>query len=205
MFTSWERVFDGDLILPNLYLGSACGDRSALKTKKVTHIVTVSNEFPPAFTDEFNYMVIHISDEYKSNLIQAFEECAQFIDEGRSNGNVFVHCAAGISRSTTVVVAYLLLRSYSKTPEEALQFIRQSRSFVAPNGGFWNQLKVFHEASFDLSHSSVTRLLPTIASKPRIERFIVGNQIPLTEYDNDDIEIVKKEHQKMHSNKKSEN
>jgi len=78
----------------------------------------------------------------------AFEECAQFIDEGRKNGTVFVHCAAGISRSTTVVLAYLLLRSYSKTPEEGLQFIRKQRSFVAPNSGFWQQIQVFHEASF---------------------------------------------------------
>jgi len=149
----WAREFDGDLILPNLYLGSFCKSRDVLKKNNITHILTVSSEFPPNNDDvrDFSYMVIHVEDSPSSNVIEVFDECAQFIDEGRKNGNIFVHCAAGVSRSPTIVAAYLLLRSHFTTTEEAIQFIQQKRGVISPNTGFRRQLKTFQEYEYKLN------------------------------------------------------
>nr|XP_015223615.1 PREDICTED: dual specificity protein phosphatase 22-A-like isoform X3 [Lepisosteus oculatus] len=75
--------------------------------------------------------------------IQHFKECISFIHECRlSGGSCLVHCLAGVSRSTTVVVAYLMtVTSYSW--EECLSAVKAVRSFVGPNFGFQQQLQEF--------------------------------------------------------------
>ena len=54
---------------------------------------------------------ITIDDRHTENIRQHFEEAFRFIDDARArNGRVLVHCAMGISRSTTIVIAYMMLR-----------------------------------------------------------------------------------------------
>lgn len=50
----------------------------------------------------------------------------------------------GVSRSTTVLIAYLLSRDSSLNPKSALALIRSSRPFVEPNSGFMSQLALYH-------------------------------------------------------------
>lgn len=50
----------------------------------------------------------------------------------------------GISRSTTILIAYLLSRDPSLNPKSALALIRSSRPFVEPNPGFMSQLALYH-------------------------------------------------------------
>jgi len=56
------------------------------------------------------------------------------------NQRVVVNCFAGVSRSTTIVVAYIIYK-YKLTLLEALQFVRSKRNIVNPNPGFIQQLK----------------------------------------------------------------
>jgi hypothetical protein len=49
----------------------------------------------------------------------------------------------GISRSTTVVMAYLIATS-QMTPQEALTAVRAKRAIVRPNRGFMSQLHEYH-------------------------------------------------------------
>ena len=49
----------------------------------------------------------------------------------------------GRSRSTTILIAYLLYLEPSLTPSHALSRIRQSRPFVEPNSGFMDQLDLY--------------------------------------------------------------
>lgn len=53
----------------------------------------------------------------------------------------------GKSRSTTLLIAYLLSRSPTLTPTTALSLIRQSRPFAEPNSGFLHQLTLYHRMS----------------------------------------------------------
>jgi protein-tyrosine phosphatase len=69
------------------------------------------------------------------SLDQFFHRSNDFIDRQRKSTNVLVHCYAGISRSTTIVLAYLIYK-YKWTLAEALRTVSSIRKIVCPNPGF---------------------------------------------------------------------
>lgn len=69
-----------------------------------------------------------------------------------------MHCAAGRSRSATVVAAYLMVRE-GLSAEAAIEDLRE-KWWVCPNIGFRQQLELFHKLGADIRrwpqpHSSV--------------------------------------------------
>ena len=56
------------------------------------------------------------------------------------SGNVLVHCFAGVSRSSTIVMSYLM-KKLGMTFKEVLDYVRKKRWVVNPNPGFVRQLK----------------------------------------------------------------
>merc|ERR1719498_1307082 len=69
-----------------------------------------------------------------------FATAAAFIDTARKAGEgVYVHCTAGISRSTAVVAGYLIL-ALGLSDVDALGHIQRCRDTVCPNEGFREQL-----------------------------------------------------------------
>lgn len=64
-------------------------------------------------------------------------------------GNVLVHCTMGISRSATVVAAYLMWRR-RETAASMLTLMRHQRPKVAPNDGFLDQLLVWQDVCYDI-------------------------------------------------------
>ncbi|KAL7210270.1 hypothetical protein ACSBR1_031772 [Camellia fascicularis] len=128
-----------------LYLGSvgATVNKTALKSLNVTHILTVANSLGPAHPNDFVYKVVSVPDRADINIAQYFDECFNFIDGAkRMHGGVMVHCFAGISRSVTIVVAYLM-KKRGMSLSEALEHVRSKRPMAAPNSGFMSQLHEF--------------------------------------------------------------
>lgn len=60
-------------------------------------------------------------------------------------GGVLVHCQAGMSRSATVVAAFLM-RELRLDPVEAITFLRERRPVVDPSETFWHQLGLYYQA-----------------------------------------------------------
>lgn len=69
-----------------------------------------------------------------------FKNCCDFIDQNITSGNVLVHCQAGVSRSATIVIAYIMKKNKIKS-KAALEFVQEKRPIVGPNDGFLEQLK----------------------------------------------------------------
>lgn len=56
-----------------------------------------------------------------------------------SAGKVLVHCAMGLSRSATLVLAYLMIHENMKL-EDAIEAVSANRN-ISPNEGFLEQLR----------------------------------------------------------------
>lgn len=96
-------------------------DKDTLESVAVTHILNLAGrESDNAFEDDYNYKsIIGLADSPQAELKKHFDECFDFIDEGRHYGNCLVHCYGGVSRSTAMITAYLM--SKEKMPfEDAL-------------------------------------------------------------------------------------
>ncbi|KAL5537454.1 hypothetical protein UlMin_045610 [Ulmus minor] len=112
----------------NLFLGSSAtaNNKSALKDLNITHIVNVTNCLEPSHLNDIVYKIINVVDKEDTNLRQYFEECFEFIDEGkRAGGCVFVHCFIRRSRSSTYFCHKILKRRVR------LGFPRRVRTSVA--------------------------------------------------------------------------
>jgi protein-tyrosine phosphatase len=85
------------------------------------------------------YKGLKLVDVAQTNIALHFDDVAEFIDEALANGGkLLVNCEMGLSRSSTCVLAYLMLRQ-KMTAGEALKMVRQHRP-VRPNPGFLAQL-----------------------------------------------------------------
>merc|ERR1712128_212081 len=68
-----------------------------------------------------------------------FEEGAEFINNAlKMNGKVLVHCQCGISRSASLVLAFMILKR-GMTVQTALATVSARRD-IFPNNGFMEQL-----------------------------------------------------------------
>lgn len=137
-------------IYPSLYLGDSTIARSPKKLTElgVTHVVNCAcgTGFNMVDTSAKNFQTsgiqfygIPAKDIWKFQLTPYFDETANFIESALvSNGKVYVHCVSGVSRSATVVLAFLMLKQ-GMWLLEAVQTVRKRRT-ILPNDGFLRQL-----------------------------------------------------------------
>ena len=87
---------------------------------------------------------IKIKDSSKENISVYFDRMNKLIEKYTSLGTpILVHCQAGVSRSTTIVVSYLMGK-YDYDYKKSIEIIREKRSFVQPNFGFMDQLEKYY-------------------------------------------------------------
>lgn len=153
---------DIDNILPGLYLGSNYYNWESLQERNITHILILSEDIQPNFIGKIKYMVVRIPDSNQANILSVIPRCISYIEEGIASGGILVHCLAGISRSPTIVMAYLLYKNYSPTVDEAYNLLRQKRSRILPNTGFWDQLYLFTALKFEIPQQKYLDNQPSI-------------------------------------------
>ena len=128
--------------------------------KEITHV------------DKLNYYQVSLDDNENANIKAHFDNAIKFIetalnDDGKKDkatgqeakekekekekekkqekvNRVLIHCAAGISRSATITIAYLM-KSRNMKYDDAFNFVRSRRDVIYPNQGFVNALKQFEK------------------------------------------------------------
>lgn len=137
------------LILPNLWLGGqdVINDERFFESRNIGYVLSLGPAAPPPRIPFAGREHINIADMPQADLGKHLTRAVRFIAEGRHTNNrcVYVHCAAGISRSTTCVCAYLMVH-LGISFHEALSFIISKRRAVCPNEGFTRQLKRFENS-----------------------------------------------------------
>ncbi|XP_008418137.1 dual specificity protein phosphatase 1 [Poecilia reticulata] len=163
-------------ILPFLYLGSAyhASRKDMLDMLGITALINVSSNCPNHFEDSFLYKSIPVEDNHKADISSWFNEAIEFIDSVRNNGGrVFVHCQAGISRSATICLAYLMRTNRVKL-DEAFEFVKQRRSIISPNFSFMGQLLQFESQVLASSTCSSEAGSPAISKSSTVFNFPVS-------------------------------
>jgi len=139
------RDFDAQEIIPHLWLGDvyAAHNSKELKKRNITHIVTCTVGVVPPFPENFQYMHLKILDCAAEKIHEHFAQTTAFIDDAiKSGGTVLVHCIRGVSRSATIVCAYLMTTQHLSA-QEAVDKVRTKRPIARPNYGFMIQLEMY--------------------------------------------------------------
>lgn len=132
----------GGIFLGNM---NAASNPQLLKHFNISAVLTVAEELELDYKKQgydINHLKIMASDVENFDLSKHFPHCFHFIYHNQNVTNVLIHCYAGVSRSVTVTIAYLM-KFYGLNFKKALGLVREKRKQIYPNSGFVNQLKFF--------------------------------------------------------------
>ena len=130
-----------DKITDKIYLGSKDGlkEEDYLKKENINNILSIMDSAP--INKNINQKIINLGDLYCENIIKYFKECIEFIEK---SDKVFIHCECGVSRSATIVIAYLMYK-YKLNFNDAYLYVKKIRPEIDPNNGFRKQLNIFND------------------------------------------------------------
>uniref|UniRef100_A0A1A7Y4D7 protein-tyrosine-phosphatase n=1 Tax=Iconisemion striatum TaxID=60296 RepID=A0A1A7Y4D7_9TELE len=135
------------VILPRFYLGAESDvTQDRLSSLGISYVLSVSRCSPqPSFLPGSRYLRIPIDDSLRDDLLPWIPQAVHFIDAAMSSGaSVLVHCAAGISRSPAVAVAYIMYH-LDLDLDQAYRFVKERRPSISPNFNFLGQLQHFQK------------------------------------------------------------
>ena len=128
----------------NLYLSGieSAYNLELLKKHQITHVINTVSWLDPAFQDQFEYLNLNLRDVPEENIKDILEDCNKFIENAIENGGkVLVHCVYGVSRSSSIVISYVM-HKYSISYQEAYELVKSKRPIISPNSGFTKQLNM---------------------------------------------------------------
>ncbi|KAK1396299.1 Protein-tyrosine-phosphatase MKP1 [Heracleum sosnowskyi] len=160
-----RRAFDKECskVVEHIYVGGSAvaRDREILGKHGITHILNcVGFVCPEYFKADFVYHTLWLRDRSSEDITSILYDVFDYFEYVKEQqGRVFVHCCQGVSRSTSLVIAYLMWRE-GKSFDEAFQYVKAAREIADPNIGFACQLvqcqKRVH--AFPLSPNSLLRM-----------------------------------------------
>ncbi|KAJ8094439.1 hypothetical protein AAF712_005799 [Marasmius tenuissimus] len=166
------------LIVPQLYLSDyfSANDEAQLSKLGITHVISVM-EYDvqiPDIIQEGNRIHIRIPDKPDADILTHLERTTEFIRLALMNArnNVLVHCYQGISRSATVVCAYLVATTGMRAID-SIAFVQSKRRIVCPNSGFRQQLEMYSNFSAFMNPAKTrasSGALPGKTRRPSIDR-----------------------------------
>lgn len=147
----------------HIYLGSdaVARNRDTLRANGITHVLNcVGFVCPEYFKRDLVYKTLWLQDSPCEDITSLLYDVFDYFEEVKEQGGrVFVHCCQGVSRSTSLVIAYLMWKE-GRSFEDALQDVKAARGITNPNMGFACQLlqcqKRVHAAP--MSPNSVLRM-----------------------------------------------
>jgi len=133
-FTVPTEYDNYNLIIDHLYLGNyiAAQDRSFIINKEINLVINCSRniDFPLFYSNiDYDFKYIRLSLNDSTDIIDQFimqsslPKLCKLIDNYCTNGlNVFVHCYAGIQRSATLILCYLIYKDHKNKILKSLDY-----------------------------------------------------------------------------------
>lgn len=133
------EVLEGRLWISNYSIPE---DKAKLQELGITHVVNATTR-PNLFAETFKYFHANLSDEIDQRIDELWHDAGAFIKDALNSqptSKVLVHCNQGISRSSSLTIAYLIMHGNVNTLEEAHGMVKAGRPVACPNIGFFQQL-----------------------------------------------------------------
>jgi hypothetical protein len=126
-----------------------------------------------------SYLTFFLKDSQNENIECLFYRAIEFILQcQKSKANVLVHCIQGVSRSVTVVLAFIIFK-YGYDYKKAELFVKQKRPIACPNNGFMVELIQFHKRLYDdLSSLPSPRVFLLSAHSPETPALTTARMVP---------------------------
>ncbi|KAH8924530.1 hypothetical protein BT69DRAFT_1217671 [Atractiella rhizophila] len=173
-------------VLPRVYIGDyqSSQDVTSLQTNKITHIVCAMRQSYEPPLPHVKVFQVPVDDTSRTNIFRWFDVTSEFIksalEEGKERdggedgdrsdpaiGNrVLVHCQAGISRSTTLLAAFLM-KELGINADSAVEYISRVRSIVQPSEFFLLQLEMYELCNCEVNP----------AKYPDYRRFLMNEMV----------------------------
>ncbi|KFV51246.1 Dual specificity protein phosphatase 16, partial [Gavia stellata] len=117
-----------------------------MQQNDIGYVLNASNTCPkPDFIPESHFLRVPVNDSFCEKILPWLDKSVDFIEKAKaSNGRVLVHCLAGISRSATIAIAYIMKRM-DMSLDEAYRFVKEKRPTISPNFNFLGQLLDFEK------------------------------------------------------------
>ncbi|KAF9462923.1 protein-tyrosine phosphatase-like protein [Collybia nuda] len=136
-------------VTPRVYLSDyfTASDADELVRLGITHVISVleHDTHIPECIPKKQKLHLRLADNMDVNILEHLDDTTNFITSALAedeNNKVLVHCFQGISRSATIVCAYLIASS-GMTAIEAITHTQAKRGIVCPNIGFRRQLETY--------------------------------------------------------------
>ena len=133
-------------ILPGIYLGNYinANNLEEIRRLRINYILNCASDIKiNNLPTDVKYCHLDMIDSPQLNIFQYFGKAFAFIESARKNNcNILIHCKLGISRSTSILIAYMI-KHYGYSVKKSLDLIKSKRKQVNPNNGFINQLYSF--------------------------------------------------------------
>lgn len=135
-----------DEIIDNLYLTSVYGaSRENIQARGVTLLINSAQELPKQEIPGVESVKLFLDDVSHANIQIYFDRMADKMNDHLSRGGrVLVHCMMGVSRSTSLILAYLMKYKHMSL-KSAYELVSMRRPIIRPNPGFWRQLLDFEK------------------------------------------------------------
>jgi len=138
----------------HIYFGSEEAGKSwaFLRERNITSVCGIGWNLQEYHKDKGvkYHLTNKILDAPEQDIMPSIKPSLEFIDTALNNGeNILIHCHKGISRSATLVTAYIM-RNKKKTLDEALSLVRSKRKIAIPSLGFEVQLYFFQKYNYSL-------------------------------------------------------
>eukprot|EP01063_Lacrimia_lanifica_P030227 TRINITY_DN4773_c0_g3_i2.p1 TRINITY_DN4773_c0_g3~~TRINITY_DN4773_c0_g3_i2.p1 ORF type:complete len:648 (+),score=182.65 TRINITY_DN4773_c0_g3_i2:188-2131(+) len=142
---SWNKIFP-DEILPHVYLGSLRCAQTPLVYRElgIKYVVTCGRNMT-VNTEGVERLELEVEDVEEQSLVPYFNRFLEFMAAKKGTGNVLVHCFAGLSRSVTMVLCYLV-KEHGMRLDDAMAHVMKVRPNVHPNKTFMRELISYDRA-----------------------------------------------------------
>nr|XP_002763843.2 dual specificity protein phosphatase 21-like [Callithrix jacchus] len=151
-------IFSLSQVTSSLFLsnGVAANSKLLLTSHRITTVINVSIEVANTFFEGIQYIKVPTADAPDSRLYKFFDPVADYIHSVEMRqGRTLLHCVAGVSRSASLCLAYLM-KYHSMSLLGAYRWTKSCRPIIRPNNGFWEQLILYE---FKLFNNNTVRMI----------------------------------------------